>query len=79
MSKRKRKSSRARSTARRRSPSGSGQPRGQSPQKAPADLADAPAEAAEEEYRYVTSDLKQVAILAVAMFALLIALSFFIG
>jgi len=31
-----------------------------------------------QEYRYVVDDLKRVAILAAAMFALLIALSFFI-
>ena len=42
----------------------------------------APAEAPEEpdfgEYSYVIADLKRVAILAGAMFALLVALSFFI-
>ena len=31
------------------------------------------------EYAYVVADLRRVAILAVAMFALLVALSFFIG
>jgi hypothetical protein len=79
MSKRKRKSSRTRSTARRSSASGSSQPKGQSLQKAPVDLPDAPAGAADKEYRYVASDLKRVTILAATMFALLIALSFFIG
>jgi len=32
-----------------------------------------------QEYAYVVADLKRVAILAAAMFALLIGLSFFIG
>ena len=32
-----------------------------------------------QEYAYVVADLRQVAILAAAMFALLIGLSFFIG
>jgi hypothetical protein len=40
--------------------------------------ADAPAAVNLDEYRYVITDLRRVAILAVAMFTLLIVLSFFV-
>ena len=48
---------------------------------APAPAAEAESEPTEErqEYAYVVADIRQVAILAAAMFALLIGLSFFIG
>ena len=72
MSKRKKKSSRARSRAQRNIPSDKNQ--------ALSSVTTAPADSSgEQEYKYVTQDLKQVAILAAAMFALLFALSFFIG
>jgi hypothetical protein len=79
MSKRKRKSSRRRSSARRSTTTGPRQRPAQSSLNAPASVADSAAGATDSEYKYVTSDLKRVTILAVAMFALLIALSFFIG
>jgi hypothetical protein len=44
---------------------------------APEAVAEPPADS--QEYSYVVADLRQVAILAAAMFVLLIGLSFFIG
>ena len=78
------KSRRARKRARARSMPGSGQ--GSVPVaaqgRAPAEVTPARDRAQgvldSHEYRYVTEDLRRVAILAGAMFALLIALSFFI-
>ena len=72
MSKRKKKSSRARSRAQRNVSSEQNQ--------APSSVTTAQADPSrEQEYRHVTQDLKQVTILAAAMFALLFALSFFLG
>lgn len=72
MSKRKKKSKRARSQSQRSVAS----PASQALQtlETPSD-----SQANSQEYAYVNKDLRQVTILAAAMFALLIALSFFIG
>jgi hypothetical protein len=72
MSKRKKKSKRTRSQSRRNTASNNKQAP-EAPTVAPAD------ETPWREYAYVNKDLRQVTILAAAMFALLIALSFFIG
>jgi hypothetical protein len=71
MSKRKPRSTRARSSSRRTQPT-SATPASQTASREPASEPDTP------EYKYVIDDLRRVIILAVAMFALLIALSFFI-
>lgn len=72
MSKRKRRSNRARSRTTRSTPSSTSQAP-QAVDQASVSQPDVP------EYKYVTDDLRHVVILAAAMFALLIALSFFIG
>ena len=72
MSKRKKRSSRASSRA----------PRSVSSEKSQAPPSAAVAEtdsSSPQEYEYVSKDLRQVGILAAALFALLFALSFFIG
>ena len=46
---------------------------------APAAAAGQQAEPTFQEYRYIVADLKRMVLLAAAIFALLIALSFFIG
>ena len=45
----------------------------------PTDSAAAKTAAARQEYGYVIADLRQVVILAAAMFALLVGLSYFLG
>jgi hypothetical protein len=72
MSKRKRKSSRIRSLTPRNVASGESPP---SQHAAPG----LPEQVSLDEYDYVSQDLRQVTLLAAAMFALLIGLSFFIG
>jgi hypothetical protein len=76
------KSKRARKKSRRKvsQPAATKPTIGQSPPvaaAAPAATADSAADG--REYAFVVADLRQVAILATAMFALLIGLSFFIG
>ena len=72
MSKRKKKSRSARSQVQRSVPADK-DPAPPSSTKAPA------APSTSQEYEHVTKDLRRVTILAAAMFALLFALSFFIG
>ena len=72
MSKRKMKSRSARSQVQRSVPS-------DKDQALPSSTKDPAIPSSSQEYEYVTKDLKRVAILAAAMFALLFALSFFIG
>ena len=72
MSKRKKKSRSARSQVQRSVPS-------DKDQAPPSSTKDPAIPSSSQEYEYVTKDLKRVTILAAAMFALLFALSFFIG
>ena len=72
MSKRKKRSSRTPSQAQRGLSS-------DKDQALPSSTATESDPSSSQEYKYVTKDLTRVAILAVALFALLFALSFFIG